>query len=102
MGFVRGCFGAGVLALVACGSDNATPDASIDAVPDAKVWDDAPPGPTYDLSCSGNSAPTTATAQITLSGVVTNAGVADNPVEGATVKACKAGAPDCTGSNQLG
>lgn len=104
MGILRGSFAVAVLALAACGgSDNAVPDAAIDAAPDAsKVWSDAPPV-TYDLSCSGNSAPTTAAAQITVSGVVTKAGLGgDVPVEGATLKVCKVGAPDCTGSNQVG
>ncbi len=102
MGFFRGWFTVTVLALAACGSDHVAPDAAIDAAPDAKIWSDAPP-PSYDVSCSGNAAPTTATAQITLSGVAVNAGLAgDVPVEGATVKACKRGAPDCAGSNQFG
>ena len=44
------------LAIAACGSDKATPaDAAIDSPRpiDAKVWMDAPPGPTYDLACYG-------------------------------------------------
>ena len=71
MGNLRACFAVAMLALAACGSDKATPDASIkliDAPPiDMKIWEDAPP-PMYDLSCLNDAAPTTATDPITVSG----------------------------------
>ena len=104
MGILRACLAVAVLALAACGSDHANPDAAIpDAAPDAKVWSDAPPGPTYDFSCAGNAAPTTATPQITVSGTVRKVGLGGSmAVQGATLKACKNGAADCTGANQLG
>jgi hypothetical protein len=65
------------LAVTACGSDKATPvDAAIDApkTPDAKVWMDAPPGPTYDLACYGMTPGTTVGDPIVISGT---AGAAD-------------------------
>lgn len=64
-------FVVGSLGLTACGSDggSATPDAAVDAAPDAKVFMDAP-APVYDFSCMGNAAPTTATAMIDISGTV--------------------------------
>lgn len=71
MGNLRACFAVAMLALAACGSDQAQPDASIkliDAAIDAKVWQDAPPGPTYDLSCLDEAAPTTAADPIKISG----------------------------------
>lgn len=71
MGILRASSAVSLLALAACGSDHAKVDAAVvipDAVPDAKVWQDAPPGPTYDLSCFGGSAPTTASDPITISG----------------------------------
>ena len=62
-----------MLALAACGSDHGgTADAQIivtkDAAIDAKVWMDAPPGPTYDLSCYGATAGTNVADPITISG----------------------------------
>jgi hypothetical protein len=73
MGNLRGCFVIASLALAAaCGSDHATVDASIKIIdaapPDMKVWQDAPPGPDYDLTCLGGTAPTTAADPITVSG----------------------------------
>jgi hypothetical protein len=67
------------LAIAACGSDdrNGPADASIDAKvlpPDAKVWMDAPPGPTYDLACYGMTPGTTVGDPIVVNGV---AGEAD-------------------------
>ena len=60
-----------MLALAACGSDKATPDASIkliDAPPvDMKIWEDAPP-PMYDLSCLNGTPPSTADDPITIAG----------------------------------
>lgn len=109
MGNLRACFAVAVLALAACGSDHAQPDASIkliDAAIDAKVWQDAPPK-TFDFSCMGNAAPTTATAAITVGGTVQRAYLKNGqpdiqPRDGATVKACKAGAADCADTNQYG
>jgi hypothetical protein len=109
MGNLRACFAVATLALAACGSDHAAPDASIKIIdappPDMKVWEDAPP-PMYDFSCMGNTAPTTANANITLSGSVQrasfNGSVSIDPLAGAALKACKAGASTCTGQNQYG
>lgn len=60
------------LAIAACGSDDRSgpADASIDApkVIDAKVWNDAPPGPMYDLTCFGVTPPTAVDASITVTG----------------------------------
>jgi hypothetical protein len=70
MGNLRACFAVAMLALAACGSNEAKPDALIiipDAAIDAKVWMDAPP-PTADLTCLNAAAPTTAPANITISG----------------------------------
>lgn len=71
MGNLRACFAVATLALAACGSDHAAVDASIKIIdappPDMKVFEDAPP-PTYDLSCYGGTAPTTAADPITVSG----------------------------------
>lgn len=110
MGNLRACSAVAMLALAACGSDHAQPDASIKIIdspmPDAKVFEDAPP-PMFDFSCMGNTAPTTATANITLSGTVQRAYFngtqpAIMALDGATVKACKAGAANCSGPNQIG
>lgn len=63
-----------LLALAACGSDKAQPDAQIvvqDAPPpDMKIFEDAPP-PMYDLSCLNDPAPTQANDPITLAGNTT-------------------------------
>lgn len=109
MGNLRACFAVAMLALAACGSDHAQPDASIkliDAAIDAKVWQDAPPK-TFDFSCMGNAEPTNATADITVAGTVQRAYLNGaqpdvQPRDGATVKACKAGAADCDNANQYG
>lgn len=99
-----------LLALAACGSDKARPDAQIviqDAPPpDMKIFEDAPP-PMFDFSCMGNAAPDTATAQITMSGTVqrvylNGAQPAIEGKDGAVVNACAAGQADCTGENQYG
>ena len=57
----------------------------------------------FDFSCSGNSAPTTADAMVTISGTATEVGVMGttptfNPLVGATADACKG---NCTGPNKL-
>lgn len=103
-----------MLALAGCGSDSSSKaDASIkliDAPPDSKVWMDAPPGPDYDFTCMSNSAPTTAAANITLSGSVQEVGFdfTQNPpltltsLENASTEACKAGVSPCTGQDKYG
>lgn len=76
MGNMRACSAFALLALAACGSDHAKPDAQIiipDAAIDAKVWEDAPP-PSYDLSCYGGSAPTTAANPISIAGTTGTVG----------------------------
>lgn len=113
MGNLRACLAVAMLAFAACGSDHAKPDAAIvlidSPVPDAKVWEDAPPAPTYDFSCTSNPAPTTATATITLSGSAQQVGIdlssfqpTITSLEDATVEACKAGAEDCADENSYG
>jgi len=97
MGKLHSCFVVGILALsAACGDDGGAAkmaDAAVDAPPDAKVFLDAPP-PMFDLTCIGNTAPATATANITLSGTAQVADVSGllqfsvTPIEGGTVKAC--------------
>ncbi len=114
MGHLRTCV---LVGLFACGSNSnsKTPDAPIivhDAAPDSKVFMDAPPPPpdappTYDFSCFGQPLPTTANAQVMISGtarVVTLQGTTPNigPLAGATLKGCKVGAANCTGQNQVG
>lgn len=94
------------LAVAACGSDKATPvDAAIDAPksPDAKLWMDAPPGPTFDFTCIGNAAPMMADATITLSGTATEvSGTFQAPAiaaaNDAMVDVCTG---DCVGQNKL-
>jgi hypothetical protein len=69
MGNLRVCFA--IATLAACGSDPKQPDAGIILVdspnPDAKVWNDAPPK-NYDFTCFGQPGPTTAPANIMVSG----------------------------------
>jgi hypothetical protein len=107
MGKFSVCLVLAIGALAACGSsNNATIDAAkiIDAPRpiDAKVFLDAPP-PMFDFSCVGNSAPTTATATITISGTVQEIYIngtapAIRALVGAALDACKA---DCTNANHL-
>src|ERR1700689_1537858 len=78
MGNLRVCFVV-ALATTACGGGSAkSPDAAvklIDAEPgDSKGFMDAPP-PMFDFSCMGNTAPTTATATITVMGTVEEASI---------------------------
>jgi predicted small lipoprotein YifL len=72
MGNLRAYLALALLSLAACGDDggNATPDAAVDASPDAKIWSDAPP-PMFDFTCAGNTAPTAA-ATIDIAGTVQN------------------------------
>jgi hypothetical protein len=69
MGNLRVCFA--IATLAACGSESKQPDAGITLVdspmPDAKVWNDAPPK-NYDLTCLGGTLPTTAPGTISVSG----------------------------------
>jgi hypothetical protein len=107
MGKLHACFVVAVSALAACGDDggNAKADAGMpDSGPDAKVFMDAPP-PMFDFSCAGNAAPTTATANVTLTGDVTRISVNGitpmfNALGGATLKACRAGT-NCSGQDEL-
>jgi hypothetical protein len=106
MGNLRACFTVATLALAACGSDHAAVDASIKIIdappPDMKVFEDAPP-PMFDFSCMGNAAPTTATANITLSGTAQSVSFSGlTALANATLSACKAGASTCTGPNLYG
>lgn len=94
----------------ACGDDggSAKPDAAnihldaaVDAAPDTPPLPDAP---SYDLTCLNNTAPTTAMANVSISGTtqeISAAGGAPSVmgVSGAVVKSCKG---DCTGQNNLG
>jgi len=73
MGNLRAVLSVALLSLAACGGSGSdkpdaqivVADAAIDAVPDGPPADAAP---TYDFSCAGNSAPTTAAVTITVSG----------------------------------
>jgi hypothetical protein len=99
-----------VVGLTACGSNHSgqqvdapSPDSPS---PDAQVFLDAPP-PALNFSCLNNSAPSTATATVTLSGTVDEGtasggtpGVA--ALAGASVDVCVTGAANCTGGNHLG
>jgi hypothetical protein len=110
MGNLRASSVVACLGLAACGSDHAQVDAGItfqDASPDAKVFLDAPP-PTYDFSCTSNPAPAagSAAANITISGTVQEVSLngltpSIMPADGATLNACVAGAPNCSGGNRL-
>ncbi|MBA3453329.1 MAG: hypothetical protein H0T42_09585 [Deltaproteobacteria bacterium] len=91
----------------ACSGDgSSTPDAPkiVDAPPDAPPDAYVPDAPSYDLSCYQNTAPTTATATITLAGTAQELYLnGQNPAiraaSGVTVQACKG---NCTGQNNLG
>ena len=110
MGKLHACFVVAILAFAGagCDGDNAAADAAIkliDAAPDAKEFLDAPP-PMYDFTCMGNAAPTTAAGQITLSGTVRQVNftgsISVDPLDGAAVRSCTAGAANCTGGNTQG
>ena len=93
-------FGLAALGVVACKSNNGNGgvDAHIKLIdatnPDAKMFNDAPAPPTYDFSCVGNAAPTSAPATLTFAGTVTEeTGSILMPgtpgaLAGATVKVC--------------
>ncbi len=105
MGKVSACL---VVALAACGSSKAKPDAMIvvhDAPPDMKIFNDAPidAPPTFDLSCLGNMTYPTAAANVTVSGSAQQVDVQGvtpsiTPLVGATVDACQNA---CTGKDKL-
>jgi hypothetical protein len=105
MGIVRTCALISLSALAACGGSDATPDAAIIIIPDAPP-DAAPPDafePTFDLACIGNAAPTTATANVTLSGVGVEVAIAGtSPTiqasHAATIDICEAA---CAGADKL-
>lgn len=101
-----------VVVLAGCGGGGGgekadAPVVTADAAPDAKEWLDAPP-PMFDFSCMSNPAPTTAAANVTVSGIIRrvefNGTLMLNPLDGASLRVCKApGAPNCsTTGNQLG
>ncbi len=99
-----------LLSLAACGDDggSAKPDAptihldaAIDAAPDTPPLPDAP---SYDLTCLNNTAPTTAAANVTISGTTQEISVSGTMptitgVSGAAVKSCTG---NCQGPNNLG
>lgn len=107
MGNLRAVLSVALLSLAACGDDggSAKPDATViivdaavDAAPDTPPLPDAP---SYDFSCMGNAAPTTATATVSISGTaqeVTLQGMTPSimPKNGVMVKACTG---NCTGQN---
>lgn len=110
---LRACLlGTIVVCAAACGDDGGgvTPDAKIvipDAAPDAPPPPDAPTN-TYDFSCMGNAAPTTAPDPLTLSGTAQDINIAMmalEPVAMATVTAHSAandavlGTPSVTDMN---
>ena len=86
------------LALAACGSDHAKPDASIptdsqpiDAKPiDAEMID----APSYDFSCLGNTGKTTAPDTVTVSGTTVSVGSGGgSPIGGVALAVYKVSAP---------
>jgi hypothetical protein len=93
-------------ALAACGGGDSKPDALI-IIPDAAP--DAPPDafePMFDFTCMGNAAPTTATANVTLGGIVGEIVLNGTQPQfqashGAKVDVCKASSTTCTGADQL-
>ncbi|MBA3392646.1 MAG: hypothetical protein H0T89_08385 [Deltaproteobacteria bacterium] len=96
MGTFRSISVVSILAFAACGGgSDAKPDAPVIIIPDAAI--DAPPDafePQFDLSCRGNTGPTTAPPTITLSGAVNEVvlnGVTPSvqASHAATVDACK-------------
>jgi hypothetical protein len=97
MGNLKACFVVATLALAACGSDHAAPDAAIVLI-DSPPVDMAPPVdsppdvPAYDFSCLGQPDPTTATDPITVAGTtetLSQSGLQTLP--GVTVEVFKTG-----------
>ncbi|MBA3462245.1 MAG: hypothetical protein H0T46_19950 [Deltaproteobacteria bacterium] len=110
MGNLCAVLSVALLSLAACGDDggSAKPDATIihldaaiDMAPDTPPLPDAP---SYDFSCLNNTAPTTANANVTISGTTQEVAIQSmmptiqaNP--NVAVKACKG---NCMGPNSLG
>lgn len=93
MGNLRAALSVALLSVAACGDGgSAKPDAplihldaAIDAVPDSPPPPDAP---NYDFTCLNNTAPTTASATITVTGTAsTIAGMAMAPADNVTLEA---------------
>jgi hypothetical protein len=112
MGNLKACFVVATLALAACGSDHAAPDAAIVLI-DSPPVDMAPPvdsppdAPSHDFSCLGEPLPTMGNAtdtitvnaqEVSLNGVTPNIG----PLDGGTVDLdmCRVGT-NCTGQDHL-
>jgi hypothetical protein len=93
MAYLRACLAIAAIALTACGGG--------DGGADAQIFKDAPPN--YDFSCTGASAPTTATDTVTVYGIVqevfadeAQAGTpAFRPLAGAALEACTVGSNTC-------
>lgn len=112
MGNMKSCFIVATLALAACGSDKAKPDAPIviiDSPPvDTPPPVDAPPdAPAYDFSCLGQPLPTTGNATDTLTVAVQEVSLngmtpSINPLADATLNfdLCKIGT-NCAGQNHV-
>ncbi len=105
MGTFRAIATVSILALAACGGGgDSNPDAPVIVIPDAAI--DSPPDafePTFDLSCRGNAAPTTADANLVISGVglevVINGTMPSLAAShNATIDTCK---NNCTGGDKL-
>lgn len=102
---LRACALVSSIALAACGSDSSTtPDAPVIIIPDAAI--DAAPDAfelTFDFSCAGNAAPTTAPANITISGTTLEVALSGvqptiQAAHATTVTACTG---DCMDANAL-
>lgn len=87
-----------VCVLGACKGSEATPDARIviaDAAADSSPDSYVPDVPSYDFSCAGNSAPTSAPAMITLSGTTQELGMSGpQPLADVTVDTFAVGMPN--------
>jgi hypothetical protein len=86
MGNLRVCFA--IATLAACGSESKQPDAGITLIdspmPDAKVWNDAPPK-NYDLTCLNNPPPTTAPSMLNVTGTTQEFGMGGGSALGGVV-----------------
>jgi hypothetical protein len=111
MGNLKACFVVATLALAACGSDHAAPDAQIvliDSPVDMAPPIDSPPdAPAYDFSCLGQALPTTGNAtdtltvnvqEVSINGTMPSVG----PLADATLDfdLCRVGT-NCTGQDHL-
>jgi hypothetical protein len=105
---IRACLLASLAAVAACGGDgNKDVDAMIVILPDTAP-DAAPDAfePTFDFACMGNAAPTTATANVTLSGfaaeiVVNLTTPMIQAAHNATIEVCKASSTTCANADKL-